>query len=290
MLSSRRVTAASLVIALALTAAAPASRPRLPPIPNNAQCRALPRLPGRRLPLRTGERLDYTVDFLGGIEAGTVTLTTLAPRRHGDDMILPVSAHAVSSKLFSRFGRFDSRAVSWLRPRDLHPSRYREDFVADDGKYWTELVFPARGPHVVRARWGNPKTGGQKAFPYASDALDVVGAFYLLRSLDLRTGQRLCFDAYGGRTFWRVWGQVDGRETVVTPAGRFATLRLSGTAARLNAPSVRRAVHFWISDDPRRLPVAAMGELDFGPMRAVLSGIGEAPREEKRRARDGWME
>ncbi len=261
--------AALAALHLALRAPAP-----LPPIPTNAQCHALPPLPARRLPLRSGERLDYDVDFLGGIKAGSVTLSMRPPVQRDGSLALPVSVHAVSSQLVSHFGKVDSSATSYLRPRDLHPSHYREDFVGDGQHFWTEVGFPNQGPHVVHARWGNPTKRGEKAYPYGSDALDMVSAFYLLRALDLRVGQKLCFDVFGSRALWRIWGQVEGRELVVTPAGRFRTLRLGGIAARLNAPSVRRHVHLWLSDDAQRLPVAAIGELDLGPMRALLRDVG----------------
>ncbi len=243
-------------------------------MPTNAQCRALPPMPAHRLPIRAGERLEYAIDFLGGVKAVTVTMHTQPPQHHDGALMLPVSVHAESNDFFSKFGKIDSNALTWLRLRDLHPMSYHEDFIDSGRKYLTEVSFPASGPHVVKTHYVNPTTSGDRLFPYASDALDAVSTFYVLRSLDLRVGQRLCFDAYGSRTLWRIWGTVDGREAITTPAGTFQALRLAGTAARLNAPKVRRGIYLWISDDAQRLPVAAIGDLDVGPMRALLSGVG----------------
>jgi hypothetical protein len=36
---------------------------------------------------------------------------------------------------------------------------------------------------------------------------------------------------------------------------------------------MRREVHVWISDDPRRLPLAAVGSIDLGAVRATLSAV-----------------
>ncbi|MHB1846834.1 MAG: DUF3108 domain-containing protein [Deltaproteobacteria bacterium] len=259
-----------LVAAFLLSAAAAA------PMPTAAQCHRLPEAPARRLPFRTGERLEYAVDLLGGIQVGTVTLDLLPPVRRGAALTLPARAHALGSEFFSRFGKIDSLAVSYLRPRDLHPASYREDFFASGGRYWTEVTFPDVGPGAVRVRMGNPRGSGERRFASAADALDTVGVFYLLRALPLKVGEALCFDAYGARRLWRVWGTVAAREPIETPAGSFQALRLDGEAARVDAPAERRRLRFWISDDPRRLPVAAMGELDIGPVRALLTAATTA--------------
>ena len=143
----------------------------------------------------------------------------------------------------------------------------------------------------------NPTASGDRPFPFANDALDVLSAFFVLRSLDLRVGETLCFDVYGSRTLWRVWGKIEGQEALSTSAGNFKTFRMSGTAARLNAPKIRRTLYLWVSDDAQRLPVAAVGELDVGPMRALLSAAGTAapPKASsgpppKPNAASGWTE
>jgi hypothetical protein len=258
-------------------------------------------LPAHRFPIRVGERLDYDIDFLGGVKVGTVTLLVEPPATETGEsggVTLPVSVHAVSNEFFSRFGRIDSRARSYLRPRDLRPLHYHEEFIDADRHYSTEVLFPSSGPHVVKAHFVNPTVHGDRTFPFGNDALDVLSTFYLLRSLDLRIGESLCFDVYGSRTLWRVWGKIEAREALSTPAGNFQTFRMSGIAARLNAPKLRREIHLWVSDDAQRLPIAAVGEMDLGPMRALLSAVGTAasppkaatvPRP-KPAASSGWTE
>jgi hypothetical protein len=87
----------------------------------------------------------------------------------------------------------------------------------------------------------------------------------------------LCFDLYGARHVWRVWVSVAGREEIVTPAGHFHTLELAGYVARADDIKDMHEIHVWMTDDERHLPVAGMGDLDFGPMRALLTGEESAP-------------
>jgi len=70
---------------------------------------------------------------------------------------------------------------------------------------------------------------------------------------------------------------------VSLPLGEFNAWHLSGTAVRLDKPSMTREVHVWISDDERRLPLAALGTIDLGAVRATLSSYSR-PGEKTRQA------
>ncbi len=247
-----------------------------PTIPRDADCAALPPLPGSRLPFHAGDKLDYDVDLLGGLRIGTVEMEVHAPERgeRGHGTLLPISAHAAAEGLVSTLGKVTSDATTWLDIHDLHPTHYREDYTQPDGKYWTEVTFPAARPRQIHFTFSQPNGTGERALPYANDALDVVGAFFYLRALHPQLGDHLCFDVYGSRHAWRVWGDVNTREPISTPAGTFATVRLSGHAARLDKPEMVREMYLWLTDDDRHLPVASMGDLEIGPLRALLTGLG----------------
>jgi hypothetical protein len=83
----------------------------------------------------------------------------------------------------------------------------------------------------------------------------------------------VCFDVYGIRRMWRMSGKVEGKEHVSLPVGEFDTWHLVGEAVRLDNHSLRREVHVWITADERRLPVAALGAIDLGAVRATLTGF-----------------
>ena len=72
---------------------------------------------------------------------------------------------------------------------------------------------------------------------------------------------------------WRTWGRVVGKEHISMPVGEFDAWHIEGVAARLDQPEMRREIHVWITDDPRRLPLAALGAIDLGTVRATLTGF-----------------
>ena len=65
----------------------------------------------------------------------------------------------------------------------------------------------------------------------------------------------------------------------------------AGEAAPINLPDARREMHVWISDDARRLPLAAMGVMDFGAVRATMKGFtrpGEKTTRAENKANIKW--
>ncbi len=247
----------------------------LSPFPTDAQCQALGPVMNP-IPFGPGETLEFDVDALGA-RAATMTMQTLPIR----DGVMPLEVAVETNTFFSKVRRVKGIAKSDLSVKTLRPTRYFEDAhenevhrVADvtfkknktaklvstvDGQTWTEDM-----------RWGN-------------DVSDVAGAIHLLRAIPMKEGQQLCFDVYGIRRIWRVWGTVLPREHVSMPVGEFESWHLAGEAAPLNLPNARREMHVWISDDARRLPLAALGMIDFGAVRATMKAYSR-PGEQGNRA------
>jgi hypothetical protein len=98
----------------------------------------------------------------------------------------------------------------------------------------------------------------------------MLSTLYLLRAQPLKPGTPICVEVYAGRKVWKLQGQVGGRESIDTPLGRFATVRIDTEAVRVDDPNVKRAAHVWLSDDDRRLPLVAVGEVKGKVLRAQL--------------------
>lgn len=274
-LRSSAAVAAAAALLLGPTAAAQAPAAPRAAVPGPAECRPLPAL---RTPLAfaPGERLEFSLDALGA-EAGKMTMRVL-PRKDGT---LPVEARVQTNTFFSKVRRVNGVATSYLNPRTLRPVRHTEETVENEVPRSVAAVFGAKDKSVrVDYRSGRSKAQHYD-YRYLHDGLDVAGALYVLRQLPLKQGLSICFDVYGVRRMWRMTGTVLKREHVSLPLGEFDAWHLTGTAVRLDKPEMRREVHVWVTDDPRRLPLAAVGTVDLGAVRATLTAYsrpGEAPR------------
>ncbi len=247
------------------------------PPPSDSNCRPLP---PARMPLSfaAGEVLEFQLDAMGIARAGSLTMQVL-PLREGK---LPIQVKAHTNTLFSKVRRMKGLATSYLDALTLHPVRYVEDGTENEVRKYASVSFRPKERRVeVDYRIGN--SVGQTEFQSANDALDAAATVYLMRQLPLEKGSELCFDVYGIRRLWRLSGKVEGREHVSLAIGDFEAWHLAGTAVRLDDFRHRREVHLWVSDDRRRLPLAMIGAIDLGAVRAQLTGVSR-PGEKTLRA------
>ena len=265
-MSAMRRLVVGVVLGAAAAGAAPAEavlKKVKSPLPADAQCQALGAVL-RPPPFRPGERLEFDVDALGA-RAGTLNLQTLPERSDGR---WPVEISVETNTFFNKIRKVKGLGVSTLDARTLRPVRYHEESLENGVRRQAEVSY---GPgHEVKLASTTDGHTATVSYRWANDLSDVVGAIPLLRSLPLKVGSTVCFDAYGVRRMWRVWGTVVGREHVSLPVGEFEAWHLIAEAARLDAPDARREIHLWVSDDARRLPLAAVGSIDLGAVRATL--------------------
>jgi hypothetical protein len=234
-------------------------------------CRA-PAIAAGARPWKTGEALTYDLEVLGLVQAGVLQLAVERPLSAGE--VVPLRARARSTKSLGTVKPFAGVALSWVDARALRPERYRED-VEDGGVHKvSDVRLAPAGPQIVLENRSGP-SANRVAVPRERDVLDPLSILYQLRAVRLAPGDRLCFDLVGTGRAWRVEASVAGKpERVETPAGKFETLRVDFTARRADAPDAKpRTVHAWIGTDARRLPVAMVGEAEFGPVSATLAAL-----------------
>lgn len=263
----------ALFLPLGVSAQAPTrEKPTLP------SCEPLP--PTISRPWSDTERLYYDVDVMGAL-AGKLTLLAHPPTEALGSRQLVVRAMAASNSFFSKIRAIRGRASSTLDAESFRPVRYSEETQEGEHERTAQVRFEkAKNGKAMAVDYKRNGRAGKKRFPHVHDAFDPLSAFYALRALDLAEGQSLCFDAYGIRHHWRVSGTVKGVETVKVPAGVFQAFRIEGQAQRVDDPRKTREVHVWISADERRLPLAALGVMDLGPVRAQLRQVDGAIDEE----------
>lgn len=232
----------------------------------------LPPLAGGERPWRTGETLAYDLDVLALVQAGVLEMTVERPMSGGK--IVPLRARARTTATVGHVKRFAAVALSWIDAGTLRPERYRDEADENGVKKVSDTRIPDAGEEIVIEYQYGERTG-KTAYARERDVLDALSTVYYLRAARLEPGDRFCLDLVANRRFWRLEGTVAaGSETVQTPAGRFRAFRVDARARRVDRPEDRpRPIHLWFTDDARRLLVAAVSEVDLGPVRAMLSSV-----------------
>ena len=228
----------------------------------------LPALRAGPLPWRPGEILQYDLEVMGMVKAGTMSLEAGRPMFGGTQ--IPLKAHVKNTSVFAKIRRIVGTAMSWVDAKTLLPERARDDVLEDGVKKVGDSRIRGDAAVVIETDFGGQKATARHE--RKGDVLDALSAAYYLRAADLRPGQEICFDVVGLRRFWHFRGKVAAKpERVDAAGGLYDTLRVEGTIERADKPGTKRPLYLWISTDPRRVLVAAVSEIDLGPASAMLS-------------------
>ena len=236
----------------------------------------LPPLRGGPPPFPTGELLAYDVDVMGMVRAGTLTLAVEPPMSRGS--LLPLRARLRNSSVLAQARRMKAYALSWVDTQTLRPQRYRDESEEDGVRKSSDTRLGVTGP--ITMSWALGGKQGTTAFVPQSQVMDLVSMLFYLRAARLRPGEDVCFDLVANRRFWRLRGSVAAEsERVESGAGTFDTFRFDAVLTRADGSGGKRPIHVWFSKDRRKLPVAAVSEIDLGPVRAMLIRASQAPAQ-----------
>jgi hypothetical protein len=237
---------------------------------------ALPPLRGGPLPFAPGELLAYDIELLGVVRAGTLKIGVEPPISQGT--LLPLRARVSNTSILAQARPMKAYALSWVDVKTLRPQRYRDESEEDGVRKSTDTRFDRPGPLAMAWALGEQK--GTTEYAPRADVMDLVSMVFYLRAARLRPGEDICFDLVANRRFWRLRGSVaSGSERVESGAGTLDTIRLDAVLTRTDGSGRKRPIHIWFSKGPRRLPVAAVSEIDLGPVRARLSSASQAPAQ-----------
>jgi hypothetical protein len=92
---------------------------------------------------------------------------------------------------------------------------------------------------------------------------DVVGGLMRLRRMKLEPGKSFTLPLSDGKKIANAKIEVEARETIKTPAGSFAAFRTRIEIFDGVLYNRKGALHVWISDDQRQLPVQMRARFPF---------------------------
>ena len=219
-----------------------------------------------------GEVLSYKLDALG-VDVGTFEVRVQTPPATEKRAVLALSSRARTTAFVStNMGRYDAFATTLLAA-DFSALHYHEDIDEGETHKAVDLDFPPGPDGVLPVKGSTNGNAEPFGLPAGSDVRDIISTLYLLRAQPMKPGTPVCVEVFAGRKIWKVSGQLSARETIETPLGKFATLRIDADAVRIDDPRVKRGAHVWVTDDEKRLPLVAIGEVRGKVIRAQLTAV-----------------
>jgi len=225
-------------------------------------------------PWTTGETASYDLDLLGLVKAGSLQLSAERPGALSGGRVVPLRARARTEPSIAGVLRLTAVALSWVDARTLLPERYREEADENGVRKVSDTRLAPPGPTLDLAFEIDGKQSAAR-YPRQGTALDAVSAVYYLAAARLAPGDRMCFDLLARGRVWRVTGTVAARsDRLDTAIGKVDTLRIDAQATLADRPQdPPRRMHVWFTTQVPRRFLAAVGDVDLGPVKVTLTEV-----------------
>jgi hypothetical protein len=251
-------TLGAVAIAILFITAAHAQEPlKVPP--------TVPLYQPKFFPYEEGEKASYKASW-NGVAVATAEIQTTPVTVEGKKFYR-VRIDAKTSRGLDMIWRMRDTITSVFDAKSLVPSRFvfsqRENSRVID----TEAKFNQATKKWAVNRWQEGKKPRVYHFD-SNNTLDPITAVYLARSVDLKVGDQLLFNVFGGRHQYLFELKVEKKEAVELESGavietfkvvpKVTNLTKQGYASRMNEAAV------WISADERRIPVKLWSKIFAG--------------------------
>jgi hypothetical protein len=225
----------------------------------------LPAYQPKFYPYENGETASYKASW-NGIPVAHARIQTMPFTLEGKKFYR-VRVDARTSKGLDLIWKMRDTITSVFDAKTLAPSRFvfsqRENSRVID----TEAKFDPSTKKWLINRWQKGKD--PRVYDFDShNTLDPITAVYLARSTDLKVGEKLFFDVFGGRHRYLLELSIEKKEPVELESGtvieafkvvpKLTNLTNQGYAARMKEAAI------WISADERRMPVKLWSKIFVG--------------------------
>jgi Protein of unknown function (DUF3108) len=216
-------------------------------------------------PFGPGEQIDLSIEYLHvhsgqariivGRAEGAIWPVICQAKTDGVATLLDIREHYVS---YWDADARNSRGsdLNAIEVGDRHTDRSR--FDRENGKATVEVVRNGRARETTR--------------DVPRDVRDLASALLELRMRPLAPGSVHEFPVFSGNHTFLLHAEVEGDESLSTPAGRFQTVHVRVRLGFKDKFRTKRDAHLWISKDERRIPVRMSADFAVGTVTATLSG------------------
>jgi hypothetical protein len=234
------------------------------PAPKVPSPEAVPVYQPKHYPFDNGEKAVYQASW-NGLPVATAEINTTSQIIDGKKFYT-IRVEAKTSRVLDFVWKMRDTITSTVEAKGLAPARFtfsqRENRKVID----TEARFDRNAK-----KWFVHRDERRKVKKYEFDQppniVDPITAIYLARSQDLKVGDHLYFNIFGGKYRYLLDLEVERRETIQIGSGSVDTFKIvpriqnltkQGYAERLNEASV------WISADEKRIPVMLTSKIFAG--------------------------
>lgn len=230
------------------------------------------------LALSHGEVLTYRVGWGIFMHAGEITISARRDDTPPEPQ-LRVTTTTATHGFLRNFFPFDATGESWFGLRDGRILGSSEASTSKKKQTRQSLAFDYVRGKATYVNAVRPERNAELDLP-AGNPMDLITSLVQTRTWNLKPGEKQDALVVFDDDFYELTIYADGYEEVHTPLGDFKALRLTPRMEKTPPKGMFKrgsAVHVWISQDDRRLPVKFEVEFKFGAGVATLMDYQSMP-------------
>jgi hypothetical protein len=216
-----------------------------------------------------GERFEFSVGY-GMIKAGTAVMEIPEIVKFAGKKCYHIISTAESNKFFSVFFKVNDKVESLMDVHELYSLRFDKHLREGKFKADISMLFDQENHLAIY-------NNGQDTFSVPAYVQDVLSAFYLVRTRELKVGQSIFVENHADKKNYPLEVKVLRKERVKVPAGTFdcvvvePILRASGIFQQKGSLTV------WLTDDQIKMPVLMKSKVVIGSISTELTNykLGE---------------
>ncbi len=229
--------------------------------------------PSGAIPFQVGEVARYRVVWGSAglnLSAGDISISVEPPAYR-------LVVTAVTAPWVAKF--FEARDVFATQAgADLLPEVHERD-QQEGSRHVTRAFIYDHAAGVVRTgrSVADARADGAVVLPMFPHARDAIAALFYARTLPLREGERYRFPVNEAGRNLVVELSVDGRENIRVQGRDVDALRITPRLQRRVEEREQLSAVLWLSNEPRRVPLAVDLDAGFGHVRVELESYRSAP-------------
>jgi len=222
----------------------------------------------RPVPFKPGESLTFDVSWSSYLTAGTATLTVQEKRPSFNSTAYYIVAEGKPTPLLSKLYTLYYKMDTLLDAFTLLPQR--GSIYSEEGQRHRYRV--TQFDHAAhRASFEYRTDTSVKAdFAVSPVVQDALSAIYVIRAIALKAGDRMTMPVTDDGSNYRIQLDVGAPEQVRAPVGAQSAWKIMMLVFDPSNKQIGRNMAFWLSDDPRRLPIKLQADLAVGSFVMVL--------------------
>jgi hypothetical protein len=223
----------------------------------------------RAVPFSPGETLTYDVSWSSFVTAGTATIRVAEKKPSFASIAYYIVAEGRPTPLVAKLYSLSYKVDTLLDAYSLLPQR--GSVYSEEGKRHrikTTIFDHAKRRAEYQAE---TRTIVKKTVAISAVAQDPLGALFVLRSIPLKTGEKMTMPICDGGVSYKILIEAGPTESIKTGTGAIQAQRFSITPP---PDTGARTLMVWLSADAARVPVRMSAQLAVGEFVLTLSSRG----------------